>query len=101
MTNGEITKIEKFTGSSTTNPSIVTFTYDGKNNQFKNATGYSVASFIDETPDGFMQNVLNKVDGGFPSQSQTNTITYTSDNYPMTKTKIIGTNPAINFQFFY
>ena len=101
LTNGEVTKIEKYSGSSTTNPNVITYTYDGKNSQFKNVTGYSASSFIDEIPDGFTQNVLKVVNTQSPSENETNTYTYNSDNFPLTKGKVSTANGTYNVQFFY
>lgn len=101
LVNGEITKIEKYTGNSTTNPKVQNFTYDAKNNPLKNITGYGASSFIEETPSGFTQNVLTLIDVANSNNNETNTYTYNSNNYPLTQTKVSNIAGTINTQYFY
>ena len=97
--NGEITKIEKYTGTTTT-PAVVNYTYDSKNNPFKNVTGYAATSFVDSEPTGFVLNVLTRIEPAYTYANELNTYTYDGNNYPSTQSKVLGF-ATINTQYFY
>lgn len=99
FTNGEIIKIEKVTGSFTT-PAVVNYTYDSKNNPFKNVTGYAAISFIDSEPTGFVLNVLTRIEPANTFGNELNTYTYDSNNYPLTQSKVYSFR-TFNTQYFY
>lgn len=76
--NGEVAQITK--------PSeTLTYTYDDKNNPFKNVTGYSKITFVDGGASGIMHNVTAEASTG--GGSTTYTYTYNSNNFPATATE--------------
>jgi len=95
LTNGNITQYA-FTSSS--GPTTINnFTYDDKNDPFKNAVGHEVMTLI--IPEGGVNNILTSVDEG--NNNYTLTHTYNSDNYP---TKTNYSDPQGNTgteEFFY
>jgi hypothetical protein len=101
--NGEVSsfdEIESFSSSTST----TTYTYDTKNNPFKNITGYDKISFIDSEAAGNTHNILTKT---YTTSSQTDvtttTFTYNSLNFPVTDSEIEGTDATsvITTQYTY
>jgi hypothetical protein len=86
-TNGEIIQIESIAGTTTT---IQNFTYDEKNNPFKNCMGFSAISFpaisfSDFQVDGKSRNVLTySSSSSFNNFGATYTYTYNDSNFPIT-----------------
>lgn len=83
FTNGEVSKIEKYFDGTLASTSL--YTYDTKNNPFKNITGFSAISFTDGDASGILHNVLTNV---YEGSSSTFAMTYNSSDYP---TKIVET----------
>lgn len=81
FTNGEVSKIEKYFDGTLASTSL--YTYDTKNNPFKNITGFSAISFTDGDASGILHNVLTNV---YEGSSSTFSMTYNSSDYP---TKIV------------
>lgn len=93
---GEIEKIENYNGTVT---ETATFTYDSKNNPFKNTVGLDKLLF----PGGFYSNIISEVYSNYPPgvSNVTFEFTYNSDNYPVTMERTIGTNHDASIQYFY
>lgn len=93
---GEIEKIEEYSGATTL---TTTFSYDQKNNPFKNVIGMDKLLI----PGGFYSNVTHRVHTGYPPEilDQTFEYTYNADDFPVTGRRTIGTNQVANFQYFY
>ncbi len=105
VTNGEVTKIETTTSAPSSSSSTRIYTYDTKNNPFKNITGYDKMNYINEEAIGVTRNILTD---HFTSESgsddmYTTTITYNGLNFPVTASEVEGTDPAteIATDFFY
>lgn len=97
FTNGEITKVENYEFGAT---SVVNYTYDTKNNPFKNITGISKISFADQVVGGFNHNVLTEEHPTFPSSNLTTAYQYNSNDYPISavETTTFGESSTM---FFY
>lgn len=82
--NGEVSKYETSIGASLESTTL--YTYDTKNNPYKNITGYDKIAFIDSESNGFSHNVLtqNMNSTGF-DESYTSVYTYNTLNYPLTQ----------------
>lgn len=93
---GEIEKMENYNGTVT---ETATFTYDSKNNPFKNVLGMDKLLI----PGGFYSNVIHQVYTGYPPEVSdvTSEFTYNSDNYPIAMSRTIGTNQDSTMQYFY
>lgn len=81
-----------------------TYTYDGKNNPWKNITGYDKIYFAG-TEEGltWSQNITSEVYSntlGVNQNYSTTTYTYNSDNYPVTSEEN-ESGYVINTQYFY
>ena len=79
--NGEVVKI--------TSPDYPTlnYTYDGKNNPFKNVLGFDKISYDESQAVGMAQNVVTSNDWEEPNDvTDTTTYTYNDSNYPLTQT---------------
>ncbi len=91
FTNGEVSTMVSTFGDN------ISYTYDDKNNPFKNVTGYSKISFVDGTANGIMHNVLTESwNGG----NLVNTYTYTASGYPLTA-QTVEMGQTSTTQFFY
>ena len=97
--NGEIIKIESIAGTTTT---IQNFTYDEKNNPFKNCIGFSAISFADFQVDGKSRNVLMySSSSSFNNFSATYSYTYDDNNFPISVLiESDNFSSSVN-QFFY
>lgn len=102
-TTGEVSSfdsVEIFMGMTST----TSYTYDTKNNPFKNVIGFDKLIFIDSEATGLTHNVLTE---SYTSTSQdyvyTSTYTYNSLNFPLTDSEIEDTDASsvIATQFFY
>ncbi len=93
---GEIEKVEDYNGSTT---QTTTFSYDQKNNPFKNILGMDKLLI----PAGFYANVTQQVYTGYPPETldQTFQFTYNADDYPVTMERTIGTNHDTTVHYFY
>jgi hypothetical protein len=74
-----------------------TYTYDTKNNPFKNVTGYSKISWVDASATGILHNITSD-DSSF--DTTTTTYTYNSGDYPTEAVETSGVDQATT-TFFY
>jgi hypothetical protein len=101
--NGEISHINTEVPS-VGNTYTRTYTYDTKNNPFKNVTGYDKLSFLNEEANGVTHNILTDA---FAEANQssitTSTYTYNSLNFPVTGFEMEGTDTTtqVSTQYFY
>lgn len=72
--NGEVSQIVDPFGTTT-------YTYDNKNNPFKNVTGYSKISYIDGSASGILHNVISE---NYEGDDSTYTFTYDPNDFPAT-----------------
>jgi hypothetical protein len=101
--NGEVTHIDTNVVS-IGNTYTRSYTYDSKNNPFKNITGYDKLNFINEEAIGVTRNVLtDHFLSATEDVTDTSTYTYNSLNFPLTGSDIEGTDATtqINTQYFY
>lgn len=84
---GEVDRITFSAGNT------ITYTYDNKNNPFKNVVGFSKIAFVDGEARGISKNILQTT-GSTPDFDFT--YTYNTDNYPLTSTL-----PEVVSTFFY
>lgn len=89
--NGEVSQIES------TSSSGVSYTYDDKNNPFKNVLGIDKIAFAGaRLTDGILHNVVSET-----GENETSyTYTYNSGNYPLTSTETYEGEVTVE-QFFY
>lgn len=104
LTNGEVTQVD----TNVISPSITgtrVYTYDTKNNPFKNITGGDKINFINEEAIGVFHNiVMDHYTSSFPTNEMyTSTYTYNSLDFPLTQEEIEGTDPTtvITTQYTY
>ncbi|MCF6129939.1 hypothetical protein L1S35_09645 [Flavobacterium sp. AS60] len=83
--NGNITQLTRTSsfGSSGTE----TYTYDTKNNPFKNISNFTVFQVLDIDIEG---NANNQTAMNYPGNPYTISITYNADNYPLTELSYDG-----------
>ncbi|MGC4040295.1 MAG: hypothetical protein QM710_05795 [Flavobacterium sp.] len=92
FTNNEVSKIEAYEADGTTLVRTVLYTYDAKNNPFKNITGFNAISYTDGDAGGILHNLATMtIDGA----TFTNTMTYNSSDYPTT---IVERNPLAEIE---
>ncbi len=96
FTNGEISKIEVFEGGIKTR--TITYTYDVKNNPYKNITGFDKLGIIFE--EGISHNLLTENDTDTADDPVTYEYIYNSNNYPSTAKEIIG-DGTYTVKYFY
>jgi hypothetical protein len=95
LANGEVTQIDttvispSFTGTRV-------YTYDTKNNPFKNITGADKINFVNEEAIGVSHNIVtDHYTSTFPTDEMyTTTYTYNSLNFPLTESEFDSTDPA-------
>jgi hypothetical protein len=97
FTNGEITKKESYEFGAT---SVVNYTYDTKNNPFKNTTGITKISFADQTVGGFNHNLLTEEHPTFPDSNVSTVYQYNSTDYPISAVETSSFGESSNL-FFY
>jgi hypothetical protein len=97
ITNGEITKKESNEFGTT---SVVNYTYDTKNNPFKNITGITKISFADQTVGGFNHNLLTEEHPTFPDSNVSTVYQYNSADYPISAVETSSFGESSNL-FFY
>jgi len=102
FSNGEISEITTNFGSSTTR----TFTYDSKNNPFKNILGMDKISIssadVSLQGTGVNYNVLTDVQtDDIEERSTTYSYTYNANNYPLTCNETDSVLGNSSFQFIY
>lgn len=85
--SGEVDRITFSSGNT------ITYTYDNKNNPFKNVLGFNKIAFVDGEARGISKNILQTT-GSTPDFDFT--YTYNTDNYPLTSTL-----PEVVSTFFY
>lgn len=78
--NGEINQISFSDGK------IITYSYDNKNNPFKNVTGYDKINFCNQEGNGVLHNIIQEDDSTDLDDIST-TYTYNSNDYPITSTE--------------
>jgi hypothetical protein len=111
FTNGEITKKETYTPATPNNIAVTStfdYTYDLKNNPFKNITGFTKIAYSYETK-GFARNIAtwasSNTSGTLTDFIYTNTRTYNSSDYPVTESSVrtgnSGSSSTVTTQFFY
>jgi len=99
FTEGEITKIERTVfGMGMTHTDL--YTYDNKNNAYKNVVGAERITFQSFSADGNNHNTSHI----FYDEDDVNVTishTYNSNNYPVTETSVGSDGDTITTQFFY
>ncbi|MBP9793194.1 MAG: hypothetical protein KBC56_04280 [Flavobacterium sp.] len=76
-----------------------TYTYDGKNNPFKNIVGWAQLQYSQSQMGGAYQNVIHN---NSPSEDFTNSYTYNANNFPITNTEKDASNTILGTaQYFY
>jgi PBP1b-binding outer membrane lipoprotein LpoB len=104
LTNGEVTQIDTTVLSPSYSGTRV-YTYDTKNNPFKNITGGDKINFINEEAIGVFRNILtDHYTSTFPTDEMfTTTYTYNSLDFPLTESEIEGTDPStvVTTQYTY
>jgi hypothetical protein len=105
VTNGEVTKIETTTPAPSSTSSMHIYTYDTKNNPFKNILGYDKMNYTNEEAIGVSHNILTDhfTSNGGSDDLYTTTISYNGLNFPVTASEVEGTNPTteISTEYFY
>lgn len=105
FTNGEVTRINLAHNSGISYTASHIYTYDTKNNPFKNVTGYDKLNFINEEAFGITHNILTDVYTSTLSTNDTynTTYTYNSLNYPLTSedTKVGDPTSTISTVYTY
>jgi hypothetical protein len=93
LANGEV-------GTITTNFSDNrSYTYDNKNNPFKNVTGYSKISWVDTSASGILHNVTSESINS--SIATTTAYTYNSGDYPTEAVENYSGGDVVTTQFIY
>jgi hypothetical protein len=104
LTNGEVSQIDSTVLSPSYSGTRV-YTYDTKNNPFKNITGGDKINFINIEAIGVSRNILtDNYTSTFPTNEMyTTTYTYNSLNFPLTESEIEGTDPStvVTTQYTY
>lgn len=95
--NGEVSKIEKYQGSNT---SVINYTYDTKNNIFKNVLGYGATTVANGHPTGILNNLLTETNPSNSNSTVSYSYTYNLSDFPITSTKT-NSFGTINKQYFY
>ena len=98
FTNGEVSNVTQSDGS------IYSYTYDTKNNPYKNITGYSKIAFAGGVADGIAHNVVSESDTFAGSTTTYATVfTYNSSDYPTTSLQDEDAVPASTYltTYFY
>jgi len=106
FSNGEIIKNESSdTAGSSTYEDVVTYSYDTKNNPYKNITGFdkiaiseSFNDLFDDLESGITHNLLKEEWTSFNKLEDTTTCTYIYDSNGFPKTSIVD---GTSFQYFY
>ncbi len=100
--NNELVKTEFYIGSSSTLFNTLTYTYDTKNNPFKNVTGFDKTGYDEGYTQGVNRNILTILGTAFNSDDATYDYTYNSSNYP---TNVLETftfsGMTTSTQYFY
>jgi hypothetical protein len=104
FTNGEVSQID-FTVISLSYTGTRVYTYDAKNNPFKNITGGDKINFVNEEAIGVSHNILtDHYTSTFPTDEMyTTTYTYNSLNFPLTASEFdgSGTAPSVTTEYTY
>jgi hypothetical protein len=79
--NNEVIKMEHYSQTGVLTKTD-TFTYDGKNNPFKNITGWAELGYNQGETGSAFQNLVNNNN---PNEMYTNFYTYDSNNFPLTE----------------
>lgn len=97
---GEVSRLEEYFSGSTTPYFVVEFTYDTKNNPYKNVLGFSKIDFVDGNLGGITHNVLSENYNNDVAPQITYSYTYNALNYP---TQVVETSFGDDYttQFFY
>lgn len=104
LTNGEVAQIDfNLISPSITGARI--YTYDTKNNPYKNITGVDKINFVNEEAIGVSHNILtDHYTSTFPTDEMyTTTYTYNSLNFPLTESEFdsTGTAPSVTTEYTY
>lgn len=91
--NGEISQIATSDGNTDD------YTYDNKNNPFKNVLGYNKIYFTDALTDGVVNNVVTMT-SSLTGGSYVNTNTYNSNDFILTSESVSSVE-TISSEFFY
>lgn len=98
LQNNEVVKCEEYNSTGSLFNTI-NYTYDGKNNPFKNIIGWSNVSFTKDRLGGIFQNVVTEVSN---FNNFNNTYTYNSSNFPTLETTKDNSNVTQSTtQYFY
>ncbi|MFM2213741.1 MAG: hypothetical protein RL427_1004 [Bacteroidota bacterium] len=104
LTNGEVAQIDfNIISPSITGTRI--YTYDTKNNPYKNITGVDKINFVNEEAIGVSHNILtDHYTSTFgTNEMYTTTYTYNSLNFPLTESEFdsTGTAPSVTTEYTY
>jgi hypothetical protein len=92
--NNDVSQYSRTSGNSTT---ISNFIYDNKNNFYKNILGFDKI-FGGSITTGIFHNVVSEINATAAGGTVTNSYTYNSQGYPITKT---SDNTSLTVQYFY
>lgn len=98
ISGGEVTMTELSSGE------MHMYTYDTKNNPFKNVTGFDKILFVEgESTGGFNHNIVTDTYTGFGTEVVNSVYTYNAMNYPLTAAETEGTDATttITTQYTY
>lgn len=105
FTDGELISVNISHSSGITYTATRTYSYDAKNNPFKNVVGFDKISFINEEAFGIAHNIVTEQYSSSLStnESFTTTYTYNSLNFPSTGSEMddSDTTNVISTQYFY
>jgi len=98
LQNNEVVKCEEYNSTGSLFNTI-NYTYDGKNNPFKNIIGWANVSYTNDRLGGIFQNVVTEVSN---LDNFNNTYTYNSSNFPTLETTKDNSNVTLSStQYFY
>lgn len=80
FSNGEVNQISFSDGKT------ITYSYDDKNNPFKNVTGFDKINFCNQEGTGVLRNIIQE-DDSTDFEDISTTYTYNSNDYPVTSTE--------------
>ena len=90
FTNGDISRVERISTGSTSMRTY-RYSYDDKNNPFKNITGLNKIALAGGDKPGIVHNMVQRIaeEQGFPENNSTTTVQYiyNADNYPVTSSE--------------
>lgn len=102
LENNELVKTEFYTPNSSSLFNTVNYTFDTKNNLFKNVIGFEKIYFNEGYTEGLCHNVLSETHTFETDNSYTSVFNYNSDNFPTNVvTTFTDSGNVASSQFFY